>query len=81
LLGQQFPAILLVESEYRLALLNAELDFVTELVRRITEEGWGPVDLWCNIQATCERDYRARAARHRETTHRSDEHAVGSIEE
>jgi DNA-binding PadR family transcriptional regulator len=80
LLSQQFPAIFLVESEYRLALLTAELGFVTELVRRITEEGWGPVDLWRNIQATCERDYRARAARHEETTHRPDEHAVGSIE-
>lgn len=80
LLGQQFPAIFLVESEYRLALLNAELAFVTELVRRITEEGWGPVDLWRNIQATCESDYRARAARHPETTRGSNQDAVGSIE-
>lgn len=63
LLGQKFPAIFLVESEYRLALLTAELNFVNDLVRRITEEGWGPVELWRNIQATCESDYRARAAR------------------
>ena len=37
LLGLKFPAILVVENEYRLTPVKAELDFVTELVRRITE--------------------------------------------
>ena len=58
LLGLKFPAILVVENEYRLTLLKAELDFVTELVRRITEEGWGPAHLWRNMQASCEREYQ-----------------------
>ena len=61
LLGRKFPAIFLVENEYRLALLTAELDFVNGLVRRITEEGWGPVELWRDMQAKCENDYRERA--------------------
>jgi DNA-binding PadR family transcriptional regulator len=61
LLGRKFPAIFLVENEYRLALLSAELDFVNDLVRRITEEGWGPVELWRDMQAKCENDFRERA--------------------
>src|SRR6202167_2236955 len=40
-----FPALFLIESEYRLAMLRAEQLFVAELVRRI-ENGWGPLDLW-----------------------------------
>lgn len=40
-----FPPIFLIESEYRLAMIRAELQFVAELVRRI-EGGWGPIDLW-----------------------------------
>ena len=40
-----FPALFLVESEYRLAMLKAEQEFVAELIRRI-ENGWGPADLW-----------------------------------
>ena len=40
-----FPALFLIESEYRLAMLRAELQFVAELIRRI-ENGWGPLDLW-----------------------------------
>jgi DNA-binding PadR family transcriptional regulator len=40
-----FPALFLIESEYRLAMLKAEQQFVAELIRRI-ENGWGPVDLW-----------------------------------
>jgi hypothetical protein len=63
LLGRKFPAIFMVENEYRLALLRAELDFVNDLVRRITEEGWGPVELWRDMQAKCENDYRERAGR------------------
>ena len=57
LLGLKFPAILVVENEYRLTLVKAELDFVTELVRRITEQGWGPASLWRDMQASCERAY------------------------
>jgi DNA-binding PadR family transcriptional regulator len=62
LLGLKFPAIFVVENEYRVTLLRAELDFVTELVRRITEEGWGPADLWRNMQANCEREYQREHA-------------------
>jgi DNA-binding PadR family transcriptional regulator len=62
LLGLKFPAIFVVENEYRVTLLRAELDFVTELVRRITEQGWGPADLWRNMQANCEREYQREHA-------------------
>jgi DNA-binding PadR family transcriptional regulator len=58
LLGQKFPAIFIVETEYRLTLLQAELDFINGLVRRITEDGWGPVGLWQGLQAECERGFR-----------------------
>lgn len=58
LLGQKFPAIFIVETEYRLAMLKAERDFVNELIRRVSEEGWGPVGLWQGLQAECERGYR-----------------------
>jgi len=51
LAGQKFPPLFSVEAEYRLALVKAELAFVNELVRRITEDGWGPVDLWRDVQA------------------------------
>jgi len=60
LLGQKFPPIFMVEGEYRRALLTTELTFVNDLVRRITEEGWGPVELWRDIQGMCEANYRAR---------------------
>ena len=60
LLGQKFPAIFSVESEYRLAVLKAELDFINDLVRRVTEDGWGPVGMWQGLQAECERGYPAR---------------------
>ncbi len=40
-----FPALFLVESEYRLAMTRAEQQFVADLIRRI-EGGWGPLDLW-----------------------------------
>jgi DNA-binding PadR family transcriptional regulator len=48
--GQKFPPLFTIESEYRLAMIRAELAFVTELVRRITEEGFGPVEMWRDIQ-------------------------------
>jgi DNA-binding PadR family transcriptional regulator len=40
-----FPALFLIESEYRLAMLRAEQQFVGELIRRV-ENGWGPLELW-----------------------------------
>jgi DNA-binding PadR family transcriptional regulator len=40
-----FPPLFLVESEYRLALIKAERDFVAGLIGRI-ENGWGPVEMW-----------------------------------
>ena len=46
-----------MENEYRLALIRAELRFVEDLVRRITEDGWGPVGMWRDIQATLERQH------------------------
>jgi hypothetical protein len=58
LLGQKFPALFRVETDYKLALTKAELDFVNHLVRRVTEEGWGPVEMWRNLQAECERGHR-----------------------
>jgi hypothetical protein len=50
---QKFPPLFVVESEFRVAMVRAELAFVNELVRRITEEGWGPVDVWREIQTKC----------------------------
>lgn len=58
LLGERFPAIFLVETEFRLAMLQAELDFTEMLVRRVTEEGWGPVAIWRDIQLAAERRYQ-----------------------
>jgi DNA-binding PadR family transcriptional regulator len=59
--AQNFPALFLVETEYRLALLKAEQAFVAELIRRI-ENGWGPLELWRGIhedrEATLEKIYR-----------------------
>jgi DNA-binding PadR family transcriptional regulator len=42
------PPLFLVETEYRLALIEAEQAFVADLIRRI-ENGWGPLDLWRGI--------------------------------
>jgi DNA-binding PadR family transcriptional regulator len=61
LVGKKFPPLFVVEAEFALALVKAELAFVNELVRRITEEAWGPLDLWRELQAAC-------ARRHEETT-------------
>ena len=60
--GTKFPPLFVVEAEYTLTLIKAELVFVNELVRRITEEGWGPVDLWRELQADCARRYEASGA-------------------
>lgn len=51
--GQKFPPLFTVETEFHLAMVRAELDFINDLVRRISEEGWGPVDLWRTVQAAC----------------------------
>jgi hypothetical protein len=59
LVGQKFPPLFVVEAEYAVALIKAELAFVNELVRRITEEGWGPLDLWRELQAACARPHEA----------------------
>jgi DNA-binding PadR family transcriptional regulator len=53
-----FPALFLIESECRLAMIKAEQQFVAELVRRI-ESGWGPLDLWQGIH----QDREATAAK------------------
>jgi DNA-binding PadR family transcriptional regulator len=53
-----FPALFLIESEYRLAMIKAEQQFVAELVSRI-ENGWGPRDLWQGIH----RDRETTAAK------------------
>jgi DNA-binding PadR family transcriptional regulator len=58
LAGEKFPPIFIVENEYRLALVKAELAFVQDLVRRITEEGWGPRETWRELQANLERARR-----------------------
>jgi DNA-binding PadR family transcriptional regulator len=55
LVGKKFPPLFVIEAEYALALMQAELAFVNQLVRRITEEGWGPVELWRELQAACAR--------------------------
>ena len=55
LVGKKFPPLFVIEAEYALALMRAELAFVNELVRRITEEGSGPVELWRELQAACAR--------------------------
>ena len=59
LVGKKFPPLFAVEAEFTLALTKAELVFVNELVRRITEEGWGPLDLWRELQADCARRHGA----------------------
>jgi len=59
LVGKKFPPLFAVEAEFTLVLTKAELVFVNELVRRITEEGWGPLDLWRELQADCARRHEA----------------------
>jgi hypothetical protein len=57
---QKFPPLFVVESEFRLAMVRAELAFVIELVRSITEEGWGPVDVWRDIQSRCANQHETK---------------------
>jgi hypothetical protein len=59
LVGKKFPPLFVVETEFKVALLKAELAFVTELVRRITEDGWGPLDMWRELQAAAARQHQA----------------------
>jgi len=54
---KKFPPLFVVEAEYRVALIKAEFAFVNELVRRIVDEGWGPVEMWRDMQATCARQH------------------------
>ncbi len=61
-LRQKFPELFAVEGEYRLALMKAELNFVNGLVRRITQDGWGPVGVWREMQAHCEREFARNAS-------------------
>ena len=55
------PPLFLVETEYRLAMMKAEQQFVAGLLRQI-DGGWGPVELWRAIhedrEATLEKLYR-----------------------
>jgi DNA-binding PadR family transcriptional regulator len=57
----KLPPLFLIETEYRLACIEAEQHFVAELIRRI-ENGWGPLELWRDIhqnrEATVEKLYR-----------------------
>ena len=62
LVGKKFPPLFVVETEFALALIKAELAFVNELVCRITEEGWGPVELWRELQAACARQHEPLGA-------------------
>jgi DNA-binding PadR family transcriptional regulator len=62
LVGRRFPALFVVETEFKLALLKAEHAFVVGLVRRITEEGWGPLDLWRELQAACAQQHEIDVA-------------------
>jgi DNA-binding PadR family transcriptional regulator len=57
---RKFPPLFVVESEFRLAMVRAELIFVNELVRRITEEGWGPVEVWRDIQSRCANQHETK---------------------
>jgi DNA-binding PadR family transcriptional regulator len=59
--GQKFPPLFTVETRYRLAMVRAELDFITDLVRRIADDGWGPVDVWRDVQTACARQHAAAA--------------------
>ncbi|HEY2135367.1 MAG TPA: PadR family transcriptional regulator [Xanthobacteraceae bacterium] len=57
----KFPPLFTVEGEFRLAMIKAELAFVADLVRRITEDGWGPVGLWRDIQAAAQQQHEKTA--------------------
>jgi DNA-binding PadR family transcriptional regulator len=62
LAGKKFPPLFVVEAEFALTLKKAEFAFVNELLRRITEESWGPVELWRELQAACARRHEPRGA-------------------
>jgi hypothetical protein len=62
LVGKKFPPLFVVETEFALALIKAERAFVNELVCRITEEGWGPVELWRELQAAYARQHESLGA-------------------
>jgi hypothetical protein len=60
-IGPDFPALFVIETDYRLTMLNAERGFVAELIGKV-EKGWGPLKLWRGIhtdrKATMEKLYR-----------------------
>ena len=59
--GRKFPPLFVIETEYRLAMNRAELEFVSDLVCRIEQEGWGPVDLWRDVNAAAARQHSTSA--------------------
>jgi DNA-binding PadR family transcriptional regulator len=63
LAGQKVPPLFIVETEFRLALTKAELAFVNELIRRLVEDGWGPIELWRGMQATAARQHEGAGER------------------
>jgi len=58
LAGRKFPPLFVVEAEFRLALIKAELAFVQELVPRLVEDGWGPLTLWRDLQTAAARNHK-----------------------
>ena len=61
MLRLKFPELFIVETEFRLALQKAELNFVNDLVRRIAQDGWGPIGIWREMNARCERQFKSEA--------------------
>ena len=59
--GKKFPPLFSVETEYRLAMNKAELEFVSDLVCRIEQEGWGPVEMWRDVNAGFARQHSTGA--------------------
>jgi DNA-binding PadR family transcriptional regulator len=52
--SQRLPRILLIESEYQLAMRKAQADWVRGLITEITEGTIGGIDLWREIHETGE---------------------------
>jgi hypothetical protein len=55
--GKKFPPLFVIETEFALALIKAELAFVNELVCRA-----GPAELWRELQAACARQHEPLGA-------------------
>ena len=65
LLRQKFPELFVVETEFRVAMTKAELAFVSDLVRRITQDGWGPVGCGARCRRIASGGISARRKRRR----------------